>query len=51
MAAVMKEAVRRDEEMEGENQELIARLYTENKVIFYQGYRQGHTENVYLIKL
>ena len=32
MAAVMKEALKLDIEKEGENQELIARLYTENKV-------------------
>eukprot|EP00088_Acartia_fossae_P031181 TRINITY_DN3211_c0_g1_i17.p1 TRINITY_DN3211_c0_g1~~TRINITY_DN3211_c0_g1_i17.p1 ORF type:complete len:637 (+),score=207.33 TRINITY_DN3211_c0_g1_i17:128-2038(+) len=31
MAAVMKEAVRRDEEKDGHERELIARLYTENK--------------------
>ena len=32
MAAVMKEALKLDIEKEGQNQELIARLYTENKV-------------------
>lgn len=31
MAAVMKEAVRREEDNEGQQKELIARLYTENK--------------------
>ena len=32
MAAVMKEAVKRDEEKDDKERELIARLYTENKV-------------------
>ena len=32
MAAVMKEALKLDIEKEGQNQELVARLYTENKV-------------------
>ena len=34
MAAVMKEAVKRDEEKDDQERELIARLYTENKVLF-----------------
>ena len=41
MAAVMKEAVRVDEETCNEQQELVVRLVTENRLGFYKLHSEG----------